>query len=204
MEIIRLNSYRDDRFSQEALLQHGCFLADENPYEIKIISDYEAVICGRNRDVYPEIIEEFRFYTPHITRFFDRCGRVVKEYPKAQLLTLTLDQIQPSQFYVDQEKISAVSSFIHKPDDIIIQVLPWGERYISLDGHTRLFYAVMNGWNSVRAVSDVADDSIYGFVEEAKRRKIFSPKDMIPVTHGEYEEKWTNFCKAYFAKEREQ
>ena len=61
MEIIRINTYTDDRFSREALLQHGCFLADNTPYEIKIISDYEAVIWGQNRDVYPEVIEEFRF-----------------------------------------------------------------------------------------------------------------------------------------------
>lgn len=203
MEIIRINTYTDDRFSREALLQHGCFLADNTPYEIKIISDYEAVIWGQNRDVYPEVIEEFRFYTPHIARFYDCCGHVVKEYPKALLLTLTLDQIQPSQFYVDKEKISAVSSFIHEPDDIIIQVLPFEERYISLDGHTRLYYAVVNGWNSVRAILAESDEYIYGFAEEAKRRNIIFPRDMLAVSHNEYEEKWIHFCDEYFAGERE-
>ena len=152
MEIKRINSYDDNRFSQTVLHQHGCFLADGKPYEVEIISDYEAVISGENQTGYSEISDEFRFYTPHITRFYNRDGQIVKEYPRAQLLTLCLDQIQPSQFFVDEDKIAAVSSFIHKPQDIIIQVLPNEDRFISLDGHTRLYYAVMKGWVCVRAV----------------------------------------------------
>ena len=200
MEIKRINTYTDDRFSQRVLLQHGCFLVDEDPYEIEIISDFEAVIRGRNAGVYPEVIEEFRFYTPHITRFLNCSGRVVKEFPSVQLLTLSLDQIQPSQFYVDEEKIAAVSSFIYEAKDIIIQVMPFEGHYISLDGHTRLYYAVMQGWADLRAVCDTSGDYIYDFVKEAQRRNIHSPKDMKLLTHREYEEKWNRFCDAYFAK----
>lgn len=201
MEIKRINSYKDERFSEKILLQHGCFLVDEAPYEVEIISDFEAVIRGQNAEAYPEVLEEFRFYTPHITKFWDVSGHVVKEYPQAQLLTISLDQIQPSQFYVDKDKIAAISTFIQKPEDIIIQVMPFEGRYISLDGHTRLYYAVMQGWDTVRAVKDVSNDYIYGFVEEAKRRNIVSPKDMKLVTHSEYEEKWNRFCDDYFARE---
>ena len=200
MNITRVNSYKDDRFSPKVLLQHGCFLVEESPYEVEIISDFEAIIRGENREMYPEVIEEFRFYTPHITRFLDGQGEKVKEYPRVQLLTASLDQIQPSQFYVDEEKLVAVSSFIQGPNDIIIQVLPFEGRYISLDGHTRLYLAVMKGWNSVRAVMDTSGDYIYGFVEEAKRRNIHSPKDMELISHGEYEEKWHRFCHSFFAK----
>ena len=200
MDIKRINNYSDARFSQKVLLQHGCFLVDEAPYEIEVLSDFEAMIRGKNADVYPEVIEEFRFYTPHITRFFESGGRVVKEYPSVQLLTLSLDQIQPSQFYVDEDKIAAVSFFIHEARDIIIQVMPFEGRYISLDGHTRMYYAVMKGCTSVRAVCDTAGDYIYDFVKEAKRRNIHSPKDMKLLTHREYEEKWNRFCDAYFAR----
>lgn len=199
MEIKRINTYEDDRFSRKALLQHGCFLADEAPYEVQIISDFEAVIRGENAAVYPQIMEEFRFYTPHITKFYSADGELIKEYPDANLLTISLDQIQPSQFYVDEEKLAAVSTFIQNPHDIIIQVMPFEGRYISLDGHTRLYYAVMKGWDTVRTVVDVSNDYIYGFVEEAKRRNIHTPKDMELVSHSEYEEKWNRFCDDYFA-----
>lgn len=200
MEIKRINSYKDERFSEKILLQHGCFLVDEAPYEVEIISDFEAVIRGENAEVYPEVLEEFRFYTPHITKFWNVRGQVVKEYPQAQLLTISLGQIQPSQFYVDEDKIAAISTFIQKPEDIIIQVMPFEGRYISLDGHTRLYHAHLQGWDTVRAVKDVSNDYIFGFVEEAKRRNIVSPKDMKLVSHSEYEEKWNRFCDDYFAR----
>ena len=171
---------------------------DEKPYEVEIISDYEAVISGENQTEYSKIIEEFRFYTPHITRFYSREGQIVKEYPRAQLLTLCLDQIQPSQFFVDEDKIAAISSFIHKPQDIIIQVLPNEDRFISLDGHTRLYYAVMKGWECVRAVVESSDDWVYKFVTEAQKLGIYIPKEMTLLSHDEYEEKWIRFCDQFF------
>ena len=204
MDIQRINTYDDKRFSQTGLLQHGCFLVDGEPYEVEIISDYEAIISGVDQAVYAEIIEEFRFYTPHITRFYNRDGQIVKEYPRAQLLTLCLDQIQPSQFFVDEDKIAAISSFIHKPKDIIIQVLPNEDRFISLDGHTRLYYAVMKGWERVRAVVESSDDWVYKFVIEAQKRGIYTPEEMTLVSHDEYEEKWNRFCDDFFTEAAEE
>lgn len=198
LEIKRIHSYKDQRFSDKVLLSHWCFLVDDIPYEVEIISDFEAIIRGAKREWYVKVIEEFRFYTPHITRFIDDCGHVIKEYPKVPLLTLFLDQIQPSQFYVDEDKLAAISTFIYQPEDIIIQVMPFEDRYISLDGHTRLYYAVMKGWDTVRAIKVVSDDYIYGFVKEAKRRSILSPKDMVLVSHEEYVEKWVRFCEDFF------
>ena len=199
-EIKRINSYHDDRFSENVLRPHGCFLVNGDPYEIEIISDHEAVVRGGDRNAYWPLIDEFRFYTPHITRFLDINGGIIREYPPVQLLTLKLSEIQPSQFYVDRDKIDAIRSFIHKVDDIIIQVLPNQGKYISLDGHTRLYYAVMNGWDSVRAVVEESDDWVYGFVDEARRRSIFTPHDLISVSHEEYEEKWDKFCDEFFAQ----
>lgn len=103
---------------------------------------------------------------------------------------------------MDEEKLAAVSSFIREPNDIIIQVLPFEGRFISLDGHTRLYLAVLKGWESVRAVVDTSGDYIYGFAAEAQRRNIHSPKDMERISHSEYEEKWHRFCDDFFANYR--
>lgn len=200
MEIVRINTYHDSRFSQKVLNQHGCFLVDGCPYEVEIISDFEAIVKGENKAAYPKLMDEFRFYTPHITRFYDENRDILQEFPRVQLLTLKLEQIQPSQFYVDEEKVAAICDFIGKSDDIIIQVLPFQGRYISLDGHTRLYYAVMNGWERVRAVVSESDDWVYRFVEEAVRRNVHTPKDLLLLNHGEYEKKWNQFCDDFFAK----
>lgn len=161
MEIQRINSYVDKRFSEKVLWQHGCFLADDIPYEVEIISDHEAIIRGENKHIYQEIIENFRFFTPHITKFYNMDGQLVREYPQEQLLNICLDEIQLSQFFIDEDKIDAVSTFIQKSQDIIIQVLR--------------------------------------FAEEARKRKIFTPKDMVMVCHREYEEKWNRFCDDFLA-----
>lgn len=199
MTITRIDTYQDNRFSQNVLCQHGCFLVDDVPYEVEIVSDSEAVVRGADPDIYGAVIDDFRFYTPHITRFYDGNRCIVKEFPAKQFFTLRLEQIQPSQFYVDKDKIAAIGSFIQRPDDIIVQVLPHQGRYISLDGHTRLYYAVMNGWESVRAVAETSDEWVYGFVEEAMKRGIHAPKDLIPVSHEEYEEKWNRFCDDFLS-----
>ncbi len=199
MNIERINSYNDNRFSQKVLYQHGCFLTDGEPYEVEIISDFEAVVRGKDSSVYPVIIEQFMFFAPHITTFYDENHTVIKKYPKAEFFKLSLEEIQPSQFYVDRDKIDAVSTFIEKGDDIIIQVAKQGNQYISLDGHTRLYYAVMKGFDRVRAVVEETDDCIYDFVEEAQKRGIQTPKDLILVSHEEYEEKWNQYCDEYFS-----
>lgn len=204
MEIERINTYNDKRFSKRVLLQHGCFLVNgTDPYEVEILSEYEAAVRGKDESVYPAVIAEFRFYTPHITTFRDASGHTVLEYPRVPLLTLSLDQIQPSQFYVDLDKVAAIRTFIHKPEEIIIQVLPHEGRYIALDGHTRLYYAVQQGWTHVRAVAETSDAWVHKFVAEAQRRGIRTPGELQPVCHSEYEEKWNRFCDAFFAKNTE-
>lgn len=200
MEIKRIDSYEDCRFSQTALKQHSCFTVDGFPYEVQIISNCEAVIRGTDPNYFSEIIEEFMFYAPHITRFYDQSGNLVKEFAPKRILEINLSRIQPSQFYVDRDKLSAVSSFIEKPEDIIIQVLPYRQRYISLDGHTRLYYAAMMGWNTIYAVEEASDEWVYQFVQEAVHRKIFTPMDMQLVSHEEYETKWNRFCDELFSE----
>ncbi len=198
MEIERINTYSDKRFSKNALYQHGCFLLDQKPYEVEIVSDFEAIVRGENKSEYHNIIDEFRFFAPHITEFLDEDCNIVKEFAHAEPFTVLLEEIQPSQFYVDEEKVAAISTFIQKPEDIIIQVLPFNERYISLDGHTRLYYAFLKGFEYVRAVIESSDDYIYAFTAEAQKRGIYTPKDMVLLRHDEYEEKWNRFCDKFF------
>lgn len=200
MNIERIDTYHDSRFSQKVLRQHGCFLVDGEPYEVEIVSEREAVIRGREEGAYPDLIEQFRFFSPHITEFYNEKHSPIMCFPPVPLFTVSMKDIQPSQFYVDEEKVTAVCEFIHSPEDIIIQVIPYADRYISLDGHTRLYLAATNGWTTVRAVEVPSDNYIYGFVEEAVRRGIHTPNDLQLVSHEEYEINWNQFCDDFFAK----
>ena len=203
MKIVRINTYQDPRFPQEALDQHGCFLVDGSPCWLLIQPPRRAVIHGCPMAAYDALIEEFRFYAPHITEFRGEEGNLIRSFPAQPWQKIKLSDIQPSQFYVDRDKIAAVSTFIHTWEDIVIQVTPQEGRYISLDGHTRLYYAAMMGWPEVYAVEEPDADYIFGFVREAVSRNIRTPYDMILVDHREYEEKWNKFCDDYFARQEE-
>lgn len=201
MEIKRIDTYCDDRFSQTVLIQHGCFLVNEtDPYEVEIVSPFEAVVRGGDTGIFPEIIDIFRFYTPHITCFYDEQRHIIKRFEPLPVFSVAIDKIQPSQFFVDEDKIAAIRHFIKKWDDIIIQVIPYGDRYISLDGHTRLYYAVEMGFDTVKAVAASSDEWVYGFVDEAVKRNVRSPKDLVLLSHEAYEVNWNQFCDAFFTE----
>ena len=200
VDIERVNGYEASGFSPNVLAQHGCFLVDGEPYEVEIISESEAVVRGKNPACFGGLIEEFRFYAPHIWLFYDDDHHMVREYERPVVLEIALEEIQPSQFYVDADKVKAIQTFVQKPEDIIIQAKEYEGRYILLDGHTRLYYAASMGFQGVRAVLAESGSYIYDFVQEAIRRNVHSPRDLVLLSHGEYEVKWNSYCDEYFSR----
>ena len=86
MDITRIDSYDDGRFSKTVLNQHGAYLVDNEPYQVEIINSISAVIRGNNPAVYNTLIEEFRFHAPHIVKFYDESAKLITEYPIPKLL----------------------------------------------------------------------------------------------------------------------
>ena len=201
MDIQRIDNYTDSRFSKTVLQQHGAYLIGGEPYEIEITGPSEAVVRGTDPAVFAALIETFRFHAPHICRFYSETGSPVASFPAPEILEVDMDNIQPSQFFVDEEKLAAVRSFIRQPEDVIIQVIPYGDRYISLDGHTRLYAAAQDGFRTVRAVLSETDDWVWPFVREAEKRKILRPRDLILLSHDEYKIQWNQYCDSVFAQQ---
>ena len=199
MHITRIDNYNDDRFSKTVLNQHGAYIIDNEPYQVQVVSSTSATVLGKDPSKFKALIEEFRFHAPHIIRFCDEKASLIADYPVPDILSVALDSIQPSQFFVDEEKLKAVSTFIRRAEDIIVQVIPYGDRYISLDGHTRLYLAARNGFDTVRAVESETDDWVWTFVHEAERRNIMNPRNMILLPHEQYEIQWNQYCDSVFA-----
>lgn len=199
MDILRIDGYNDSRFSQIVLNQHGAYLVDGEPFEVEISGPNTAILRGSRQDVFTELVESFRFHAPHITRFYDEIGRLWASFPEPERIRIPLNSIQPSQFYVDRTKLDAVGSFLSEAGDIVIQVLPWEDRYIALDGHTRLFWAFQRGIKQVYAVVSESDEWVWPFANEAKARGITTPGDMRLLEHEEYALLWDRYCDALFA-----
>lgn len=198
MNITRINTYDDHRFSQEALNQHGCYIVNgDAPIEIKIISQSEAIIIG-DETYFDEVIDEFRFNAEHITKFYDESGKIVKKFKDVELFKLDIDKIQPIQFFVDRDKLEAVKTFVHTEEDVIIPVAMRGGTYASLDGHTRLYLAYSLGFKHVYAYFSEDFDGFDYFFYEARKRNMYSAKDLILLGHEEYVDKWDKFCDEYY------
>ena len=115
MDVTRIDAYDDQRFSQKALLQHGAFLMDDIPAEVVITGSDTAVVRCPVPDAHDALIDEFRFYAEHITRFTDEAGLLLRAFPPVERFSVALDDIQPSQFYADEDKLRAVRGFIKGP-----------------------------------------------------------------------------------------
>lgn len=201
LDIQRVNTYSDARFSKRVLMQHGAYLVNgELPFEVEITDDISAVVRGQQSQFYEAVIEDFRFYAEHICKFYNESGQLIKEYEPVELFDVRLSDIQPSQFFIDQEKKAAVASFAVTADSIVIPLVKSEERYISLDGHTRMAVAIALGIDRVKGFITQTDEYIYFFVNEAKKRGIYTPYDMQELSHEEYAIKWNQFCDTFFEK----
>lgn len=210
MEIERIDSYTDPRFPQEVLYQHGAYLADGQPWAVRVISGDEAVVSASDMtpETLREMVDAFRFHAEHITTFYDESGACLLRLPPVERREVEIDSLQPSQFSVDREKCAAVGHFIHTAADIVVPVMPLPEGgWCVLDGHTRLYEAWRRGLRTAMVfeyeTSPEMRENLYNFVKEAQKRRIYHIRDMALYTPEEQKEKWHDWCDAYFAAQSE-
>lgn len=195
MFVERVNDYTDERFEKDVLNQHGAFLVHDSPYSVKIVSRNRAVITGEDHTLFEAVIETFRYYAEHITVFIDKHGDVVKKYPDVQIFPIKLYEIQPSQLYVNDSKLKAVSTFVNTSEDVVIPLMEYEKEYISLDGHTRMKAADIKGIETVYGFLSHDEDYGIDFSKEAKKRKITSIKDVTVLNDEDYDREWIRFCE---------
>lgn len=200
-KIQRIDCYSDQRFEPEILRQHGAFIVDgEYRCGFRIIDQDSAVVFHDPEVNVSELIDEFRFYAEHIVNFYDGDMRLLKSFAPLEIFSMKTEDIQPSQFFVDMDKVAAIAGFIKGADDIIIPVVRAKELLVSCDGHTRLYYATAQGYTTVRAFFTDPGDYLEWFVQEARRRGVYSPHDLRPLPHEEYKVKWHQFCDEFFSR----
>ena len=196
----RIDGYDDLRFPAEVLRQHGAFVAEDGtPCAVRVTGLRSAVVEAP-ADHLDELIEAFRFFAEHITVFLDAQGHVLRELPEVPLMRVKLADLKPSQFFVDEAKLTAVSTFVHAPEDVVVPVIRDGDGYIACDGHTRLFAAHRRGLTEALAFL-CADpgDAILDFARMARERGVYTPSDLTLLPHEEYQIQWDGFCERYFA-----
>ena len=120
----------------------------------------------------------------------------------------SLKDLQPSQFYISQAKLSNIQAWFHKDDLSNFEPLPvkvLDGIPILTDGHTRAVAALLAGLESVPLVydEDELDWKLYSYcVKQCKQRGIHSPYDLVDrvISAYEYEEKWIGWCEQISSK----
>lgn len=199
--IQRINIYEDDRFDKDILRQHGAFIIDEKyKCSFRIINKDSAIVFYDKEIDLNKLIDEFRFYAEHIINFYDANMKVIKSFPAKEIFHISIKDIQPSQFYIDIDKVKAIESFIESEEDICIPLTKIKDHFVSIDGHTRLYYATIKGYSKIRAFFTEPGDYLEDFVEEARKRNVYSPYDLKLISHEEYKIKWHKFCDDFFSE----
>lgn len=199
--IQRIDTYEDHRFDKDILRQHGAFIIDgKYKCSFRIINKDSAIVFFDKEVDLNKLIDEFRFYAEHIINFYDDNMNIIKSFPTKEIFYINIKDIQPSQFYVDMDKVKAIESFIESEEDICIPLTKIKDCFVSTDGHTRLYYATIKGYSSIRAFFTEPEDYLEKFVEEARKRNVFSPYDLKLISHEEYKIKWHKFCHDFFSE----
>ena len=118
-------------------------------------------------------------------------------------LDYSLKDLQPSQFYISQAKLSNIQAWFCKDDLSNFEPLPvkvLDGIPILTDGHTRAVAAILAGLESVPLVydEDELDWNLYRYcVEQCNQKGIQSPYDLVDrvISAHEYEEKWIGWCE---------
>ncbi|MEA4875866.1 MAG: hypothetical protein RR598_09525 [Anaerorhabdus sp.] len=195
----RIDDYKNLDINQNICNQHGVFRMNDNTLAtVEIISQDSAVVQLENNECLNELIEEFRFYAEHITHFYNKKLELLKEFPHKNLIEIDIFELQPSQFFVNEDKVNAVSSFVNSSKDVVIPIIKKDEMIIVLDGHTRLYAASMKGIKTVFVFDTETEQYIYDFVQEAQRRNIKNVSDLKRLSHEDYEKEWYSYCDNYF------
>ena len=113
-----------------------------------------------------------------------------------------LKDLQPSQFYISQAKLSNIQAWFRKDDLSNFEPLPvkvLDGIPILTDGHTRAVVAILAGLESVPLVyeEDELDWNLYRYcVEQCSQKGIHSPYDLVDrvISAHDYEEKWIGWC----------
>ena len=201
MKIIRVEDSYKDLFDKQVLEQHLAFVVEENEniytYSFQIIGIQAIVFYEKETYIY-DVIEEFRFYSGFVTKFYRRDHSLIYSYDEVTLIKYPIIKLMPSQFYIDEMKLKSVSNWIVKEEDIKIPVRFFYGNYIILDGHTRISRAIQLGYESIYIYEEIVDDCIIDFYHMAQERGIKSPYDLPIISHEEYKIKWHKFCDDYF------
>lgn len=125
-----------------------------------------------------------------------------RQTSEKDLSEILLKELQPSQFYVSEEKLRKAEQWFN-PEDLSnfepISVKELDGKLVMLDGHTRAVAALNAGLEKVPLIWETEEwdwEMYRRCVHECEQRDVLSPLDLVPrvISAAEYWEKWDAWC----------
>lgn len=192
-----------------------------NIEEAEIINFNTFELCNESM-ILKGLIEEMLFWNPYLKRIiYNKNNNFIikdtlkhigfKEYSiwlldtnsDTNVFRIEIEKIIPDQLTVNKEKVDRVSTWVEKPEDVVVACVEIEDKMVCIDGYSRLVVAHIKGFEYVYAyIMDDSDNMEFykTCMEWCKDQNVFSIKDLINriVTPEEHERLWINKCQAYF------
>lgn len=200
-------------------------------YDIKNMEEAEIInfnifeFC-KETVVFKGLIDELMYWNPYLKRiiyhedyhyieppvlvqlgFIEKDVWSLEQHTDSKVFKIDIEDITPEQLTVDKEKLDRVSSWIEKPEDIVVTCVKIGDKIVSIDGHSRLIAAYNKRFRHVYAYLEKDSEDIEFYktcMKWCEEDGIFAIKDLAHkvVTSAEHEKLWINRCQAYLKEQR--
>lgn len=201
-------------------------------YEIKNAEEAEVINFSifepcEDDIVFKGLIDEMAYWSPYLKRIiYHEEENIIEpkvlmhsgfEKNSVWLLNINTDigvfkidikEITPEQLTVDEVKLNKVSSWIEKPEDIVVSCVKIENKLVSIDGHSRLVAAYNKGFKYVYAYLEPDNDNIQFYktcMKWCEEQGVFTIKNLAGriVTPAEHERLWINRCQTYLKQQRD-
>lgn len=200
MKILRAGFSDTDIFTEKELSFGGCcFFSEDKTYKYFFqINKRKATLFSDTNKYIDQVISEFLFYSGFVSEIKNKDGKILATNNKCNPYLHKILDIQPSQFYINEQKLKTCKNWITDIEDIMIPIAVRAGKVISLDGHTRLRAAMDLGYDMIYVYTCEFDEVVFCFADEAVKRKIFCVDDMEIVSSQIYKQKWDKYCDDFF------
>lgn len=118
---------------------------------------------------------------------------------KNEIIWIEAGKLQPSQFYINEEKLILLEKEFNIDIFEPIPIKRLGQDMVMTDGHTRTTYLIQNGYKCIPTIeeSDILDWEAYIInVNDCKERGVKSALDLLDyiVTNDFFRLNWDNYC----------
>lgn len=118
---------------------------------------------------------------------------------KNKLIWVEARKLQPSQFYINENKLALLEKVFNKDIFEPIPIKTLGQDMIMTDGHTRATYLIKKGYQYIPVIeeTDILDWEAYTInVNDCKKRGVQSALDLLNcvVPHDFFQLNWNSYC----------